>query len=147
MYQTIGCPNSDHITNPHHCQHLKSCTKYYWKLKFWWKSHIGENWITEQQYILWQYLISHSLSTTVNTVTYCVSKNRGKKNIFNINTHFTIRTTYFEFQTSTTVIWQGNLTADCEIKQHIWQWKDNEDCSRSAAPSVIITIWMTVTTT
>jgi len=29
MYQTIWCPNSDHITNPHHSQHLKSRTKYY----------------------------------------------------------------------------------------------------------------------
>jgi len=29
MYQTIRCPNSDHITNPHHCEHLKSRTKNY----------------------------------------------------------------------------------------------------------------------
>jgi len=30
-----------------------------------------------------------------------------------------IRTTYVEFQTSTTIIPQGNLTSDHEIKQHI----------------------------
>ena len=32
---------------------------------------------------------------------------------------FMIWTIYDEFQTSTTIIPQGNLTADCEIKQHI----------------------------
>jgi len=30
-----------------------------------------------------------------------------------------IRTTYVEFQTSTTIITQGNLTSDLEIQQHI----------------------------
>jgi len=30
-----------------------------------------------------------------------------------------IRTACVEFQTSTTIILQGNLTYDCEIKQHI----------------------------
>jgi len=30
-----------------------------------------------------------------------------------------IRTTYVEFQTSTTILTQGNLTPDHEIKQHI----------------------------
>jgi hypothetical protein len=32
-----------------------------------------------------------------------------------------IRTTYDEFQTSATIIPQGNLTSDREIKQHISQ--------------------------
>jgi len=41
-----------------------------------------------------------------------------KQIIFNINTHFTIRTTYDEFQSSTTIIPQGNLTSDRDIKQH-----------------------------
>jgi hypothetical protein len=26
LYQTIGCPNPDCITNPHHCVHRKTCT-------------------------------------------------------------------------------------------------------------------------
>jgi len=30
-----------------------------------------------------------------------------------------IRTTYVEFQTSTTILQQGNLTSDHKIKQHI----------------------------
>ena len=30
-----------------------------------------------------------------------------------------IRTTYVELQTSTTIITEGNLTSDREIKQHI----------------------------
>ena len=42
-----------------------------------------------------------------------------------------LRTTYIEFQTSTTIIPQENLTSDREIKQHTWQWKDNEECSRN----------------
>jgi len=43
-----------------------------------------------------------------------------------------IRTTYVKFQISTAILPQGNLTSGCEIKQHIWQWKYKEDCSRSA---------------
>jgi len=35
-----------------------------------------------------------------------------------------IRTTYVEFQTTTTIIPQGNLTSDHKIKQFILQWKD-----------------------
>jgi len=34
-------------------------------------------------------------------------KNLRKQTAFNINTHFTIRTTYVEFQTPTTIIPQG----------------------------------------
>ena len=83
---------------------------------------------------------SHPLWTLLHIAS---QKKLRKQTIFNINTHFTIRTTYIEFQTSTTVIWQGNLTADCEIKQHIWQWKAKEDCSVSAVPCVILIIWMT----
>ena len=55
-----------------------------------------------------------------------------------------IRTTYVEFQTSTTILTQGNLTPDHEIKQHIWWWKDKEDSSGSEVPYVILIIWMTV---
>jgi len=90
----------------------------------------------------------HCYILRLNTVirVYCVSKNWGKT-IFNINKHFTIRTTYVEFQTSTIVLSQENLTSDCKIKQHTWQWKDKKDCSSSSVPSVILIIWMTVTTT
>jgi len=50
---------------------------------------------------------------------YYVSKNKVREQTtFNIHTHFTIRTTHAEFQTSTTIP-QGNLTSDHEIKQHI----------------------------
>jgi len=52
-----------------------------------------------------------------------------KQTIFNINTYivyynekirktYLIRATYVEIQTSTTVIPQGHLTSDREIKQH-----------------------------
>jgi len=54
------------------------------------------------------------------TLLYILSQKKlRKQTIFNINTHFMIRTMYVEFQTSTTVILQGNLTSDHEIKQHI----------------------------
>jgi len=51
-----------------------------------------------------------------------------------------IRTTYVEFQTFATIMWQGNLTSDSEIKHHIWQRKYKENCSVSEAPSVILII-------
>ena len=37
MYQTIRCPNSDHVTNPHHCEHLISLNKYgrFWSTCWW----------------------------------------------------------------------------------------------------------------
>ena len=54
-----------------------------------------------------------------------------KQTNFNINAYFTIRTTHIEFQTSTTVIPQGNLSSIREIKEHIWQRKSKENCSRS----------------
>ena len=74
-----------------------------------------------------QYLISHIFPTyckhcyilRLNTVVCCVSKKERKEAIFNINTHFMIRTTYVEIQTSTTIIPQGNVPSDREIKQHI----------------------------
>jgi hypothetical protein len=70
-----------------------------------------------------QYIFLHSIEyhTFFHRV-YCYTllfKNLRKQTIFNINKSFMIRTTYAEFQTSTTIIPQGNLTTDCEIKQHI----------------------------
>jgi len=65
-----------------------------------------------------QYFISHTFSTMYTGIHY-VSKKLRKQPIFNINTHFMIRHTYVEFQIPTTIITQGNLTSDHEIKQHI----------------------------
>jgi len=86
---------------------------------------------------------------SVWTLLYSVSQKLRKQTIFNTNTHFTIRTTYVEFQTSTTIVWQGNLISDREIKQHIWQWKDKQGCSSSSVPSVTLfkqfsSLWHTV---
>jgi len=75
------------------------------------KSH-EENLITEQQYILSHSIYYIIFPPTVNTVIYCISKKLREQTIFDINTHFMIRTTYVEFQTSTTIIWQGNLISD-----------------------------------
>ena len=75
----------------------------------------------KNQIIEEQYITLHSTnitSTTVYTVTYHVSKKLRKQTIFNINTHCMFRTTYDEFQCSTTIIPQQNLTSDHEIKQH-----------------------------
>jgi len=55
----------------------------------------------------------------VYIVIYYVSKKLRGQTILNINTYFTIKTTYVEYQTSTTILPQGNLTSDREIKQHI----------------------------
>jgi len=87
-----------------------------------------ENWIIQEQYIFHTVLISHTFSTNcVHCYVSCLKKLR-KQTIFNINTHFTIRTTYVELQTATTIIPQGNLTSDREIKQRseyqIWVLND-----------------------
>jgi hypothetical protein len=58
-----------------------------------------------------------------------------------------MRTTYDEFQCSITIIPQGNLTFVRKIKHHIWQWKGNEDCSRSEVSCVILIIWVTAAIT
>ena len=147
VYQTIRCPHSDQLINPHHCQHLKSHTKNYSELKHWWKCHIAKAEL---------YNSTIYFSTVFNityffhqlwTLLYIISQKTEETNHFQYKYTLMIRTTCVEFQTSTTIIPQGNLTADCEIKQLIWQWKAKEDCSRGAVPCVIHIIWMTVTTT
>jgi hypothetical protein len=76
-----------------------------------------------------------------------ITPQKKETNHFQYISYFVFRTTYVEFQASTTIIPQGNLTSDCELKQHIWQWKEKEDCSRSEVLYVILIIWMTVATT
>jgi hypothetical protein len=98
-------------------------------------------------YIVTQYLISHTCSTNCVHCYILRLKKLRKQTIFIINSYFVISTTYVEFQASTTIIPQENLTADYEIKQHILQWKDNEDCSRIAVNYAILIIWVTVATT
>jgi len=81
------------------------------------------------------------------TLFYITAKKTEKQIIFNLYKYIMIRTTYIKFQTSTTFTEQRNVTFDCEIKQHIWGWKDKEDCPRSEVPYVTLIIWMTVATT
>ena len=146
MYQTIRCPNSTTLW----ILTTVSASNPVPKIK---NSNVEGN-ITMGKlnyrtavYIFTQYLISHTFSTHCEHCYILCLKKLRTQTVFNIHTHFTIRTTCVEFQTSTTIIPQGNLTADCEIKQHIWQWKAKEDCSSNAVPCVILVIWMTVTTT
>jgi len=148
MYQTLRCPNSNHIMNPHHSEHLKFCTKNYGELKHWWTGHIVKTLITEQQYIYHIVLNITHFFHQLWTLLYITSQKKTEEtNRFQYKYTFMIWTTYIAIQTSTTIIPQGNLTADREIKQHIWQWKAKEDCSSSAVPCVIHIIWMTVATT
>ena len=106
-----------------------------------------ENWIIQEHYIFFsQYLISHAFSTNCQHCYILRLKKLTKQTILNINTQFTIRTTYVEFQTSTTIMPQGILTSDRETQEHICQWKHKDDCSSSAVSCVIYIIWMTVTT-
>ena len=63
-----------------------------------------------------QYLISHTFSTScVHGVSYFVSHKLRKQTIISMNTHFTVRTTYDEIQSSTKITSQGNLTSDGDI--------------------------------
>ena len=76
----------------------------------------------------------------------CLTKLR-KRTILNINTYFTVRTTYVGFPMSTAVIAQRNLTAVPEIKQHSDNGKLRKSvqrvqfrmsyCSSSRVPYVI----------
>jgi hypothetical protein len=52
------------------------------------------------------------------TLLYITFQKAEETNHFQYTIHFIIRTTYVEFQTSTTIIPHGNLTSNCEIKQH-----------------------------
>ena len=147
MYQTIQCPDSDHLINPHHCEHLKSYTKNYSELKHWWKCHVAKTELYKSTiYLYTVYNITHFFHKLWKLL-YITSEKTEETNHFQYKYTFMIRTTYVEFQTSTEIIPQGNLTSDREIKQHVWQWKAKEDCSSSAVPCVIHIIWMTVTIT
>ena len=66
-----------------------------------------------------QYSSLHSFNITPPSVYCYIShlKETGETNIFQYKC--TIRTTYDEFQCSTTSIPQQNLTSDREIKHHI----------------------------
>jgi hypothetical protein len=103
-----------------------------------------ENWFIEKQYMFSHSISYHIIFHQLYMLLYITSQKLRKQTI---NMHFTIRTTYVEFQTSTTIIPQRNLTSDHEIKQRIWQWKYKWDCSRSGVPYVILVTWMTVATT
>jgi hypothetical protein len=96
---------------------------------------LWENWLKEEQCIYFYIVFNityffHQMWILLYII--CLKK-VGEQTTFNINTHFMIRATYFEFQTSTTIP-QENLTSDHEIKQHIWQWKNTKDCSWSDVP-------------
>ena len=140
MYQTIRCPDPDHLINPHHCEHLKSHTKNYSELKDWWKCHVAKTELYKSTiYFFTQYLISHTFSKHCYILHL---KKLRKQTVFNINTHLW----------SGHICWISNFyynytTRKLKIKQHIWQWKAKEDCSSTTVPCVILIIWMTVTTT
>ena len=82
MYQTMCCPNSNHIVNPHHYEHLKPRTKKQLRTKTLMEMSHWENRIMEEQYIS-----LHSFNITapsVYTVIYHVSKKPGKQTLFNL---------------------------------------------------------------
>ena len=65
------------------------------------------------------YLISHTFSINcAHRFIICLTKIE-ETNHFQYKYIFYIRTTYDEFQTSTTIVPQGNIHSDHEIKQHI----------------------------
>ena len=105
------------------------------------------NWIIEQQNTFYTVFNMTYFFHPLWTLLYIVSQKNEETNRFQYKYTFKIRTTHVEFQASTTIIPQWKLTADCEIKQHIWQWEAKEDGSSSAVPCVTLIISMTVTTT
>ena len=70
-----------------------------------------ENQIIKEQYIFYMVFNITYFFYQLRTLLYITSQKKlWKQTIFNINTHFTIRTTYDEFRSSTTIIPQGKET-------------------------------------
>ena len=75
-----------------------------------------ENWITEEQYILYiVFNIIYFFHQLCLKCPYFVSNKLRKWTIISTNTHFKIRTTYDEFQSSIKIMSQRNLIFDYEI--------------------------------
>ena len=68
MYQTIHCPHRDCITNPHHCENLKSCTtKCEEQLKCGCKCHIGKTELQKSS-TFYTYTVLNTTSFSTNCV-------------------------------------------------------------------------------
>jgi hypothetical protein len=68
-----------------------------------------ENWITEQQYIFHTVFNITYFFHQLCTLLYSTSQKNKETNHFQYRYTFMIRTTYVAFQTSTTILPQGNL--------------------------------------
>jgi hypothetical protein len=114
MYQTIRCPNPDHIMKHYHCEHLKYFTKEYEEqFKWGWKCHIPKTKIQKNT----KFVYGHSMNLNTyhlhHLCTQCFIfclENKLRKwdlkyflvtDIISINTQFRFWTTYDELQSST----------------------------------------------
>jgi hypothetical protein len=71
----------------------------------------------QNQYMVFN--ITYFFHTCVHCHILRLKNKTDEKNHFQYKYTFSIRTTYVEFQACTKIIPQGNLTSDCEIKQHM----------------------------
>jgi hypothetical protein len=131
MYQTIWCPNPDHITILTTVSISNSVPK---NIKNNWRVNanisLGKlNYRGTECFLQTQDLVSHTFpNNCVHSVPYFASKtNRGNKtwntdwlqtDTVSINTHFRIRNTYDEFQSSTKLIPQ----AQSQTQQYLQCW-------------------------
>jgi hypothetical protein len=104
MYQTIWYPNPEHIMNPHHCEHFKSCIR-----------NVKNNWRVDGNVTLGKlnyrtagcfftdtlFNITYFSANCVQCFIFCLSNMLRKQDmkyfrvtdIISIYTHFRIRTT------------------------------------------------------
>ena len=113
MYQTIRCPDSDHLINPNHCKHLKSNTKNYSELKHWWKCHVAKTELYKSTiYFLHVYHIL--FPPTVNAAIYYVSKKSDERNRFQYK---------YTFYNQDHICWVSNFYHNYTTRKlNCWLW-------------------------
>jgi hypothetical protein len=84
------------------------------ELKCWRKYHIGKNELWNSSVYFYTVFNITYFSHQLFTLFYVTSQNLNKQTICNTNIHFTISTTYVEFQTSTTIVYTRKL--------NFWWW-------------------------
>ena len=121
MYQTIWCPHSDHLINPHQCEHLKSNTKNYSELKHWWKCHVVKTELYKSS--IYFLHISHTIFTNCERCYILCLKKSDETNRFQYKYTFYdqdhicwVSNFYHNYTTRKLNCWLWNKTAYMAMK-------------------------------
>ena len=116
MYQTIRCPHSDHLINPHHSEHLKSHTKIYSELKHWWKCHVAKTELYKSTIYFYTIINITYFYHQLWTLLYIMSQKTEKTNYF----HY--KYTFYD-QEHVLVRWISNLYYNYTTRKlNFWLW-------------------------